>query len=139
MKKIIITGNVGKDPEMRSDQNGGQFATFSVGVAVGTKQTPKTDWVEISANGKLAEIVRSFVRKGTKVLIEGFPSVNAYINRENKPIGILRVYANNIELLSKKENPSDEESNNEDAAYTIPDIEEVSQTVSSGLDNTIPF
>jgi hypothetical protein len=36
-------------------------------------------------------------------LIEGFPSANAYINRENKPVASLRVFANNVEFLSKRE------------------------------------
>lgn len=103
MKKIIITGNVGKDPEIRADQTGNSFATFSVGISVGTKQTPKTDWVEISCNGKLSEIARNYIKKGTKILVEGFPSVNAYINRENQPVATLRIYANVIELLSKRE------------------------------------
>ena len=64
MKKIIITGNVGRDPEMRADQTGGQFASFSVGVSVGTKQNPKTDWVDVTCNGKLSDIARNFIKKG---------------------------------------------------------------------------
>jgi len=36
MKKIIVTGNVGRDPEVRADQSGNQFVTFSIGVSVGT-------------------------------------------------------------------------------------------------------
>ena len=52
MKKIIITGNVGRDPEMKISQNGEEFVTFSLGVSVGTKDKPKTDWVDISCNGK---------------------------------------------------------------------------------------
>ena len=58
MKKIIITGNVGRDPEVRSDQSGAQFVTFSVGVSVGTKQNPKTDWVDISCGGKLVDVAK---------------------------------------------------------------------------------
>jgi len=102
MKKIFVTGNVGKDPESRADQSGNQFVTFSIGVSVGTKQTPKTDWVEISCNGKLADVARNYVKKGSKLLVEGFPSVSAYVNRENKPVGTLRVYANNFEFIGSK-------------------------------------
>ncbi len=105
MKKIIITGNVGRDPEMRAYQNGGEFASFSVGfsvgVSVGTKQNPKTDWVDVTCNGKLSDVVQNYIKKGSKILVEGFPSVNAYINKENKPVATLRIYASNIELLSR--------------------------------------
>lgn len=103
MKKIIITGNVGRDPELRADQSGNQFATFSVGVSVGTKQNPKTDWVDVSCNGKLADVARNYVKRGTKILVEGFPSVSAYVNKENKPVGTLKIFANYFELLSKRE------------------------------------
>lgn len=104
MKKIIITGNVGRDPELKVDSNSGnQFAIFSVGVSVGTKQAPKTDWVNVSCNGKLADIAKNYIKKGSKLLIEGFPSVNAYINKDNIAVATLKVFANNIEFLSKQE------------------------------------
>src|SRR3989338_3315828 len=112
MKKIIITGNVGKDPELRADQSGNQFVTFSVGVSVGTKQAPKTDWVEINCNGKLSDVARNYIKKGSKLLVEGFPSVSAYVNRENKQVGTLKVYASNFESLgSKGEDGSHDEQN----------------------------
>ncbi len=103
MKKLIITGNVGKDAESRADQTGNIFVTFSVGVSVGTKQNPKTDWVEVSCNGKLADLAKIYVKKGMKVLIEGYPTATAYINKENKPVASLRLYANNLEFLSSKQ------------------------------------
>jgi single-strand DNA-binding protein len=102
MKKIIITGNLGRDPEKRADQQGNTFATFSVGVAVGTKDKPKTDWVDVSCGGKLADVVCTYLKKGAKVLVSGFPSVNAYMNKENQAVGTLRIYADDIEFLSAK-------------------------------------
>lgn len=122
MKKIIITGNVGKDGIFQADSAGKEFASFSVGVSVGTKQNPKTDWVDITCNGKLADVARNYVKKGTKVLVEGFPSVYAYINRENKAIGILRIYANNIELLTRKDDPENFASSSNESNYTLPDV-----------------
>ncbi|MCE2706549.1 MAG: single-stranded DNA-binding protein [Proteobacteria bacterium] len=119
MKKIIITGNLGRDPEMRSDQKGGQFATFALAVSIGTKQNPKTDWVDISCNGKLAEIICTYAKKGTKVLVSGFPSVNAYINKENVAVGVLRVYADDIEFLSSK--PSSDNASTDDV-HSLPPL-----------------
>lgn len=138
MKKIIITGNVGRDPEMRADQAGGQFASFSVGVSVGTKQNPKTDWVDVTCNGKLSDLARNYIKKGTKILVEGFPSVNAYMNRENKPVGTLRVYASNIELLSKRDDTAQDDHN--EPVYSLPDVNEPSQATPGGLaSDDIPF
>lgn len=138
MKKIIITGNAGRDPEMRADQDGNQFASFSVAISVGNKQTPKTDWVDVTCNGKLADVVRNYVKKGTKVLIEGFPTVNSYLNKENKPMASLRIYANTLELLSKREEdtPSNHpgDYNNGDPVY-----QHLPETGSNMKADDIPF
>ncbi len=100
MKRLTITGNIGGDPETHIDPSGNRFVTFSVAVSVGKKLTPKTDWVDIICSGRVAEIVTTYARKGTKVLVEGFPSTNAYINRDNLPIASLKLSAHSVELLS---------------------------------------
>ena len=132
---------MGRDPELRVDQSGNPFATFSIGVSVGTKQAPKTDWVDISCNGKLADIAKNYVRKGTKVLIEGFPTANAYINKENKPVATLRVFANNLELLSKREDEGmpAADYNSSEPVYTLPEHPQNGQQLSSDNLNDIPF
>lgn len=109
MKRLTITGNLGRDPEMRVDPNGMQFATFSVGISVGAKANHKTDWVEVTCNGKLAEIITRYGKKGRKVLVDGFPHVSAYVNKDNIPVGTQRMYANSIELLSRGHDDVDSE------------------------------
>ena len=139
MKKIIVTGNVGKDPELRADQTGSQFATFSVGIAVGTKQNPKTDWVEVSCNGKLAELARTYVKKGNKILVEGFPSASAYLNRENKPVASLRIFANNLEFLSKREDEPASDTTNPNPVYSLPESDSSYQAGQPLVSDDIPF
>jgi single-strand DNA-binding protein len=139
MKKIFVTGNVGRDPELRADQNGNQFATFSLGVSVGTKQNPKTDWVDITCNGKLADLARNYIKKGTKLLIEGFPSVNAYINRENKPVGTLRVNASNIEFIGSRSENDGEHSSADSPVYNLPESSHESNNEMTLKSDDIPF
>lgn len=119
MKKILITGNLGKDPEKKFDGTGNQFVTFSVGVGVGNKENPKTDWVDVSCNGKLAELASTYLTKGAKVLVSGFPSVNAYVNKENKAVGVLRIYADNIEFLSAKADGMQNQSNSNEVVSDV--------------------
>lgn len=121
MKKIIVTGNLGRDPEKRVDQSGNQFATFTVAVSVGSKQNPKTDWVDVSCGGKLADVVCSYLKKGSKVLVSGFPTVNAYINKENTAVGVLRIYADDIEFLSPKVGQEHDMDYNSDV-HTLPPL-----------------
>lgn len=107
MKKIIVTGNVGRDPETRYAPSGESFVTFSFAVTTGSKANQKTDWLEISCNGKTAEVVQNYVRKGTKLLVEGTPSANAYINKEGKPVATLRIAASSIEFIGSRERSED--------------------------------
>lgn len=107
MKKILVTGNVGKDPETRYAPSGESFVTFSFAVTTGSKANQKTDWLEISCNGKTAEVVQNYVRKGSKLLVEGTPSASAYINKEGKPVATLRVSASTIEFIGSRERSED--------------------------------
>lgn len=73
---IIIVGNVGKDPEMRYTPSGQAVTSFSVAsnrqyTASNGEQIKETIWFRISAWGKQAEICNQYLRKGSKVLVEG--------------------------------------------------------------------
>ena len=77
-QKVIICGNVGNDPEIRSFNNGGKIANFSVATSEKWKdkqtneQREKTEWHRISATGSgLVGVIERYMKKGTKVLIEG--------------------------------------------------------------------
>lgn len=71
---------------MRYAPSGEVFVTFSVAVTTGPKDNQKTDWLEISCNGRTAETVQKWVKKGSKLLIEGTPSAHAYINKEGQAV-----------------------------------------------------
>lgn len=98
MKKAIFVGNVGQDADFKTDATGNTFATFSVGISVGTKEKPKTDWVEVICGDKQLAIAK-LIKQGYKVLVEGFPTVSAYLNKENKPTASLKLYAHYIDIL----------------------------------------
>lgn len=101
MFKVTLSGNVGSDVKEFTDKAGNKFVSFSVGVSTGTKANPETTWVTGSCGGKLAEVCSQFVKKGMKVLIEGRPHTNAYINKTNNAVAELKVYIGSIEFLSK--------------------------------------
>ena len=129
MKKIIVTGNVGRDPESRYDAGGALYVTFSLAVNTGSKANQKTDWLEISCNGKTAELVQTYVRKGKKLLIEGTPAASAYINKEGNAVATLRVYANNVEFLSneRSDDAGSGVDNNHDSGFNAPGVQDESQ------------
>lgn len=73
---IIIVGNVGRDPEMRYTPSGQAVTSFSVATnrkytASNGESVSETTWFRVSAWGKQAEICNQYLKKGSKVLIEG--------------------------------------------------------------------
>ncbi|HEY4693555.1 MAG TPA: single-stranded DNA-binding protein [Bellilinea sp.] len=73
---IIIVGNLGKDPEMRYTPSGQAVTSFSLAssreyTGSNGQKVKETIWFRISAWGKLAETTNQFLRKGSKVLVEG--------------------------------------------------------------------
>ena len=77
VNKVILVGNLGKDPEIRYLPSGGAVANFSIATSESWKdkstgeQKEKTEWHNISIFGKLAEIAGEYLRKGSQVYIEG--------------------------------------------------------------------
>lgn len=76
MNKIIIIGNLGRDPEMRFTPSGQAVTKFSVASTRSYKagngeQVKETAWFSIEAWGKLAEICNEYLKKGSKVYVEG--------------------------------------------------------------------
>jgi single-strand DNA-binding protein len=73
---IIIAGNVGKDPEMRFMPDGKAVTSFSVATnrqytASNGEQVKETIWFRVATWGKTAEVCNQYVKKGSKVLVEG--------------------------------------------------------------------
>lgn len=77
INKVIILGNVGKDPETKYMPNGNAVSTFTLATSESWKdknsgeKQEKTEWHRCVAYGKLAEIIAEYVKKGSKIYIEG--------------------------------------------------------------------
>lgn len=78
VNKVILVGNVGQDPEVRQFQNGGQVCSFSIATSENWKdkntgeRREKTEWHRISVFSEgLIRVVQSYVKKGSKLYIEG--------------------------------------------------------------------
>lgn len=77
VNKVILIGNVGNDPEVRSMQSGDKVANISLATSESWKdknsgeKREKTEWHRVVVFGKLADIVEQYVRKGSKLYIEG--------------------------------------------------------------------
>jgi len=89
VNKVILIGNVGKDPEVRTFGNGGKVANFSVATSESWKdrqtgeKKEKTDWHNIAIfNEGLVGIVERYVKKGSKIYIEGQLKTRKWTDRD---------------------------------------------------------
>ena len=107
VNKVFILGNVGKDPEIRSTQSGMTIASFTVATADRQKDAQgnwqdKTEWHNMVAFQRTAEIVRDYVKKGTQLHIEGKIQTRSWDDKES---GAKRykteILVNELSLLGK--------------------------------------
>ena len=102
MKTLKIAGNVAADAKLHQVTDN-QFVTFSVAINIGTKESPKTDWVEVICNQEeLVKTVLEDAKKGAFVKIEGFPTVSAYLDKDGKPQAQQKLYARTFTKYEKK-------------------------------------
>jgi single-strand DNA-binding protein len=83
VNKVILLGNVGKDPEIRATAGGMTIANFSIATTDRIKgadgqYTDKTEWHNLVAFQRTAEIVRDYVKKGNKLYVEGRLSTSTW-------------------------------------------------------------
>ena len=136
VNKVILVGNVGKDPEVKYFDNDNVKANFSLATsdrgytaANGTQVPERTEWHNIVCWRGLAQIVEKFVRKGTQLYIEGKIRSRSYDDQNGVKRYITEVYADSIEILSKR-NSSGDNGDRPESSYTSgpssPDINEIS-------------
>lgn len=108
VNKVILLGNVGSDPEIR-ESNGGKFATFRLATTDraytkkdGTQVPERTEWHSIIVNGALVTTIERYVRKGTKLYIEGKLRTRKYTARDNTERSVTEIYLDQMELLGGK-------------------------------------
>ena len=90
VNKVIIVGNLGKDPEVRFMPNGGAVANITVATSDSWKdkqtgeQKEKTEWHRVVMFGKLAEIAGEYLKKGSKVYLEGSLQTRKWTNQQGQ-------------------------------------------------------
>ena len=107
MNKIMLIGNLGKDPEMNYTPSGMAVTKFSLAVnrfkksSTGERQE-ETDWFNIVAMDKRAEVCNQYLHKGSKVYIEGRVSQRKYTDKNGVERWITEVILNDMEMLTPK-------------------------------------
>jgi len=106
LNKVTLIGNVGQDPEVRFTPNGDQVANFSIATTEswtkdGQKQE-KTEWHRLVAFRKLAEIIGTYVKKGSKLYIEGKLQTRSWEDKDGQKKYTTEIVANEMLMLDSK-------------------------------------
>ena len=112
VNKVILLGNVGKDPEIRSTGGGTMVANFGLATSERYKDAQgnwqdRTEWHNVVAYARLAEIIRDYVKKGHKLFVEGRLTTRNWDDKETgKKVYRTEIVANDISLLSGRDDGS---------------------------------
>lgn len=126
VNKVILVGNVGKDPEVRYFDNGSAVVNFTLATtergytaANGTQIPDRTEWHNIVCWRGLAKVAEQFVKKGSQLYIEGKIRTRSYDDQNGIKRYVVEIYADNLELLGRRgESNNSDYSNNNNNSYS---------------------
>ena len=111
VNKVILIGNVGKDPDVRYLENNVRVANFPLATTVrgytmsnGTQVPDRTEWHTIVVWRGLAEVAEKYVRKGARLYIEGKIKSRTYEDKTGNRRYITEIYAEDMQILTRPQN-----------------------------------
>ena len=156
VNKVILLGNLGRDPEIRSMQSGSKMASFSIATSKRWKdkatqeQRDKTSWHNIVVFGDgLVDIVEKYVKKGSKIYVEGELQTRKWQDTDGNDKYttevILQGYNSNLTLLDSKGAINSNTSNSSISAEGKNNTSQISNSTNTpdtskdDLEDDIPF
>jgi single-strand DNA-binding protein len=109
VNKVILVGNLGKDPETRYAPSGDAFCTITVATTDSWKdkatceKKESTEWHRVVFNGRLAEIAGQYLKKGRPVYIEGSLRTRKWTNKEGVDQYTTEIRADQMQMLGSRE------------------------------------
>ena len=113
MNKIIIIGNLGRDPEMRYSPSGQPMTSFSIAsnrryTTAAGEQREETEWFNCTAFGRLADVCNQYLTRGQQVYVEGRLRSRQYDRRDGTPGFSLDVNVTEMQMLGRRGDQSDD-------------------------------
>lgn len=102
LNQCNFIGRLGADPETRYAPNGDAICNFRIAVGWKTKEKEGSEWVRISAFGKLAEICGQYLKKGSQVFIGGKMSTRKWQDKEGRDQYTTEIRADQMQMLGGK-------------------------------------
>ena len=141
LNKVLLIGRLGGDPETKFVQTGMQVANFNLATTASWKDEngniqSRTDWHKIVAWGKLAEICKDYLKKGSKVYIEGALQTRSYEDKDGQKRYITEIRVNDMIMLDSK---GLQENSTKVATSDVPGNDIDAPVESTEPDDDLPF
>lgn len=103
VNKVILLGNVGNDPEMSFPESGTAIAKFSLATSEprGVEGREVTDWHKIVMFGEKAKVAENYIRKGTKLYVEGRIKYRDWEDKFKIRHKVTEIIADNFEIIGR--------------------------------------
>jgi single-strand DNA-binding protein len=114
VNKVILIGNLGRDPEMRTFPEGGSICNITIATTrkwkarESNEMQEETEWHRVVFRDRLAEIAGEYLKKGRPVYVEGRLKTRKWQDKEGKDVYTTEVVAENMQLLGGREGMGDE-------------------------------
>ena len=129
VNKVIIVGNLGRDPEIRSFPSGDRVANVTIATTDKWKDKQSnemreaTEWHRVVFNGRLAEIVEQYLRKGSQVYVEGSLRTRKWTDKEGQEKFTTEIRADQMQMLGSRQGmggPSGDDDGGGNSNYSRP-------------------
>jgi len=108
VNRVILVGNLGQDPEVRFMPNGGAVANFTIATSEQWKdkqtgeQQERVEWHKLVCYGKLAEICGEYLKKGSKIYVEGRLQTRKWQNQQGQDQYTTEIVFDDMQMLDSK-------------------------------------
>ncbi|MFW5757203.1 MAG: single-stranded DNA-binding protein [Bacteroidota bacterium] len=116
VNKVILIGNLGKDPDIRNLESGSKVANFSLATTEFFKgkdgnRTEQTEWHNISVWNQLADLSEKYLKKGDKIYLEGRIRTRSYDDKDGVKKYITEIIGNQMTFLGSPQRSNDNQNN----------------------------
>jgi single-strand DNA-binding protein len=123
VNKVILVGTLGQDPETKSFSNGGSVTQFSIATSEqwvdknSGERKEMTEWHRIVLNNRLGEVAQQYLRKGSKVYIEGSLRTRKWTDQSGQERYVTEIRGDNMQMLDSARGNTNQQQNEPPPAY----------------------
>jgi single-strand DNA-binding protein len=123
VNKVILVGNLGRDPEVRSFPNGDRVANVTIATTDKWKDKQSnemreaTEWHRVVFNGRLAEIVEQYLRKGAQIYVEGSLRTRKWTDKDGIEKYTTEIRADQMQMLGSRQGMGEPGHGEDDGGY----------------------